>query len=73
MVLTATMAEYKLEVAHSGLNIIIATRTIGLLFKPTLRSLLNKWSSTLNPTVFFHDALLTTMIILNLISSRILR
>ena len=35
MVLTATMAEYKLEVAHSAPNIIMVTRTIGLAVKPS--------------------------------------
>ena len=35
MVLTTTMAEYKLEVARSALNIITVTRTIGLAVKPS--------------------------------------
>ena len=34
MVLTATMAEYKLEVAHSAQNPIVVTRVIGLAVKP---------------------------------------
>ena len=33
MVLSATMAEYKLEVAHSVPYIIMAARTIGLIVK----------------------------------------
>ena len=35
MVLTATMAEYKLEVAHSALNIVTVTRTFVLAVKPS--------------------------------------
>ena len=35
MVLTATMAEYKLGVAHSALNTIMVTSTIGLVVKPS--------------------------------------
>ena len=34
MMLTATMAEYELEVAHSAPHIIVITRTIGLVVKP---------------------------------------
>ena len=34
MVLTATMAEYKLKVAHSALHVFTITRTIGLVVKP---------------------------------------
>ena len=35
MVLTATMADYQLEVAYSAPNIITATRTIGLDVRPS--------------------------------------
>ena len=35
MVLTDTMTEYKLEVAHSELNTIMVTSTIGLAAKPS--------------------------------------
>ena len=36
MVLTATMAEYKLEVAHSAPNTIMVTNTAVLAIKPSL-------------------------------------
>ena len=35
MMLTAIMAEHKLEAAHSALLIIMVTRTIGLAVKPS--------------------------------------
>ena len=35
MVLIATMAEYKLGVAHNALNTIMVTSTIGLAIKPS--------------------------------------
>ena len=35
MVSTATMAEYKLQVAHSALNTIMVISTIGLAAKPS--------------------------------------
>ena len=35
IVLTAKIAEYKLEVTHSALNIIIVIRIIGLAIKPS--------------------------------------
>ena len=35
MVLTATIAEYKLKVVNSALNIIMVTRAIGLAIKPS--------------------------------------
>ena len=35
MVLTATIADYKLEVAHSALNTIMVLGTIGLAIKPS--------------------------------------
>ena len=35
MVLTATMAEYKLTVTHGAINIVTVTRIIGLAIKPS--------------------------------------
>ena len=35
MMLSATMAEHKLEVAHSAPNIVTVIRTIGLAVKPS--------------------------------------
>ena len=74
MMFTATMAEFKLEVAHSAPNTIMVTSTMGWLLNPAqIRLLLSQWRSKLYPAVFFHMALLATMITHNLTSSRILR
>ena len=75
MVLTTTMAEYKLELAHSIPHTITVTRTIGLvvLNPAKVRLLLRQWSFWLNPTVFLYVALLATVITHYLTSSRMLR
>ena len=73
-VLNVTIAEYKLELAHSELHIIMVTKLLDWLLNPAkVRLLLIQWSFKLNPTVFLHVALLATMITHNLTSSRMLR
>ena len=74
MVSTATMAKYKLEVAHSAPNTTTVTRNIGLAVKPSQKkSLFSQWSYKLNPIIFLYMPLLATTIAHNLTSSGILK